>query len=120
MSGEVVQAAPPPFSIHYTLFPVVKSSPRAGDGRGNPAAPDGTERSDGKGMELTWSRDGGYGEPRAAPPSSPPLLLPLPVPSPSALPAPRTAQIRSPGHPERPQPEFRVAACGHVEFSSPP
>lgn len=53
---------------------------------------DGTQRWEG--MERTWSRDGGYGEPRAAPPSSPSLLLLLllPVPSPSArFPSPGAA-----------------------------
>lgn len=122
MSGEVVQAAPPPFSIHYTLFPVVKSSPRAADGRGNPAAPAGTERSAGRGWSGPGAGTGDTGSrgQRLLPPH--PSSFSSSSPSPphlpgSPLPAPRTAQIRSPGHSERPQPEFRVTERGHVELS---
>lgn len=122
MSGEVVQAAPPPFSIHYTLFPVVKSSPRAADGRGNPAAPAGTERSAGRGWSGPGAGTGDTGSrgQRLLPPH--PSSFSSSSPSPphlpgSPLPAPRTAQIRSQEHSERPQPEFRVTERGHVELS---
>lgn len=117
-----MQAAPPPFSIHYTLFPVVKSSPRAADGRGNPAAPAGTERSAGRGWSGPGAGTGDTGSrgQRLLPPH--PSSFSSSSPSPphlpgSPLPAPRTAQIRSPGHSERPQPEFRVTERGHVELS---